>query len=69
MLARFPRLPSRRAKTAGFLTTVETSSPASDGAPGCRAVRWKGSRTDERRYGIVAYSAPLEPGGLAATIK
>ena len=33
MLARFPRLPSRRAKTAGFLTTVETSSPASDGAP------------------------------------
>ena len=29
----------------------------------------KESSTDERRGGIVAYSAPLEPGGLAATIK
>src|SRR5205823_10841691 len=57
------------ARNAGFLAVVETASPASDGATGCRDARWKEGGTDERHNGIVAYSAPVEPGGLAATIK
>jgi hypothetical protein len=48
-------------RTVGFGSSRETP-PASEG----RAKRWKEGGTDERRGGIVDYSDPLEPGGLAS---